>query len=236
MRTMRTVLQVFGVGFLVMLLVGLVLFVMICRVPQRYPRGPLTPEQQRQARDRLESHILEFGNKAGAGEPFAWTITAGQANAYLASLDAIAEPFDHPAYPSVEMERAGFAGPAVGMHDGVLTFMIRVIRYDKIFSVDMAFESDGQGSLTVRTLGMRVGALPVPQSLLAEVHERVRHHLAGQLAEVEKAEGGSIGQVPLRRFARLLRNIVANTSVPNWCGRSATIGCGLTAWRSRRAN
>jgi hypothetical protein len=208
MRTIRIILQVLGIGFLGVLLVGLVLYVMICRIPSGYPRRPLTPEEQRQARDNLESHILQFGNRAGAGAPFTWTITAGQANAYLGSLDAIAELLDSPVYPTAEMEQVGFAGPAVAMRDGTLTFMIHAQRYDSIFSVDVAFEFDDRGDLTARTLGMRIGAMPVPQSLLAEVHQRVRHRLAEQLTRVESVQDASIGQVPVARFARLLRNIV----------------------------
>lgn len=210
MRVIRIVLWALGVTAATALVGAAVIYAMACRIPPEYQYRPLTREQQKEAIDRLVAdHVFgSFGNKAGAGRPFTWTISARRANDYLASMDEIASQFNATTYPSVAMERAGFARPAVAMRPSVLTLMIHAKEHDKIFSVDLAFEFDSRGDLTARTLAMRIGVLPVPQFLLASVHRKVRRRLAEHLAEGEKLQDAHIGPVPVARFARLLGNVI----------------------------
>ncbi len=203
-------LWVLAITFLAVVVAAGMIYAMACRIPPAYHYRALTAEEQKESLDSLiADHIFHrFGNKAGAGLPFTWTITAARANEYLASLDAVGSLCEPPTYPSLEMERAGLSGPAVAMHQGVLTLMVHAKRYDKIFSTDLAFDFNGQGDLTARTLAMRVGVMPVPQSFLGKLHQQIRRQLAEHLAKAEKVRDRRIGPVPVGDFAKLLRNII----------------------------
>jgi len=208
MRIVRVILWALGGIFLAFVLAVAVIYAMACMAPSSYEPESYNDEQQKQALDDFVNRILDFGNQAGAGRPFTWTITAAQANAYLASLDAIASLVDEPAHPTAEMERAGFTGPAVAMREGVLTLMVHANRYDKVLSVDLAFDFDAQGDLTVRTVAMRVGRLPVPRGYLRDARQRMHLELARLLAEAERIEDALLGPVPVGRLASLLRHVL----------------------------
>ena len=210
MRTARVISWALGITALMVLIAAAVIYAMLCRIPAEYQYRPLPAEGQKEARNWLiADHIFDqFANKAGAGRPFTWTITAARLNDYLASIDEIASLSGQPTYPSAEMERAGFSGPAVAMRPGVLTLMILAKKYGKIVSVDVAFDFDRHGNLAAKTLAMRVGVMPVPKSFLTEVRQRARGELADHLARAEQVRDAHIGPVPVGRFARLMRNIV----------------------------
>ncbi|KPK83785.1 MAG: hypothetical protein AMJ81_07300 [Phycisphaerae bacterium SM23_33] len=213
MRAGRVIRRALGVTLVLLLLAALVIYGMICRIPSQYRPRHQTVEQQKDGRAMFVSQIFDFGEKAGKGQPFTWTITAEHANIYLGCLDAIASVSQvEPVHPTAKLERAGFQGPAVAMGDGVLTLMVNVSRYNKIFSLDVAFDFDEQGDLTARLAGVRVGVMPVPQKLVDEKVAEARAALAGQLAEVEKMGDGRIGPLKVRHVAGLLRGVLGMMS------------------------
>ncbi len=208
MKVVRIVAWSAGAAVVLAVIAAAVIYATACRVPSNYQYRPLAAEQQKQALDELVAQVFDFGNKAGAGEPFTWTLTAQQAGRYLASLDAVASLFDAKEFPSTEMEKIGLSGPAVAMRPGVLTLMVHSLKYDKIISVDLTFAFDAAGSLTAHTQAVKVGVLPAPRSFLAGVQQRACRELAEKLGDAEKLSEVHLGPVPLARFARLLRNVV----------------------------
>ena len=181
---------------------------MICRVPAGYRPRYLTAEAQDEAMQQFVQHVVDFGNDAGEGRPFTWSITADQANDYLGAIDAIASlRAEEAAHVAAQMERAGFTGPAVGMGNGVLTLMIRSTRHEKIISADVAFDFDDGGDLTARIAGVRVGAMPVPQGMLSEKLAEMRRWMQEQLAGA-KDQPGRVGPVRVRDLAGILRQVL----------------------------
>lgn len=210
MRVIRIVLWALGITVMSALVGAAVIYAMVCRVPSEYPGEPLgRDERERAAKLFFDDHVFaRFHNNVGAGKPFVWTITAERLNQYLASIDQIASLSDKPIYPSVVMERAGFTGPAVAMRPGVLTLMVHSNKYNKVLSVDVEIDFNDTGEVTARTVAMRIGVMPVPKSMLAKLHQKVRHKLAARLGDAEKLRNARIGLVPVGSFAKLLRNII----------------------------
>ena len=210
MRVVRIVLWALGIMVISGVVGAAVIYAMVCRVPSEYPRQPLgRDERERAAKMFFDDHVFaRFHNKVGAGKPFVWTITAERLNQYLASMDQIASLSDKPIYPSVVMERLGFAGPAVAMRPGVLTFMVHSNRYNKVLSVDVEIDFNDAGEVTARTVAMRIGVMPVPKSMLDRLHQKVRRKLIERLSDAEKVRNARIGPVPVGSFAKLLRSII----------------------------
>ncbi len=201
---------------LVLLAGGAAVHTMVYRIPSEYQWRHFGPEKQKRAANAFLNHITaDFGDKIGktrTGETFTWTITADQANAYLASLDAIASlrslEEGKPVHALAEMERAGLADPFVAMGGGVLTVMAKVRRYHMIFSVDLAAEVGAAGRLRVRIAGMRIGVMPVPRRLLEGRLRRVREALAAQLARAEGNGDARAGPADLQRVAKVMRQVL----------------------------
>jgi len=213
MRAGRMVRRLLVYLLVAVVIAALVVFAMISYVPSSYRWRHRSPEEQKIARNAFVKHIGEgFGNRIGrarVGEVFTWTLTAEQANDYLASLDAIASlgslDEDEPVYALAAMERAGLADPAVAMDDGLLTVMAKVRKYGKVFSIDLALEFDDAGDLGIRIAGMRIGAMPVPQAILEDRVQQARSRLSAQLARAERAQDARLGAVDLSQLAGLMR-------------------------------
>ena len=215
MRAGRVIRKLLILLLVTLLGAAVAIYAMVHRVPPAYRWRHLGPQQQKAAADRFVNHIAgDFGEKIGRtkpGETFTWTITADQANAYLAGIDAIVSlgslgP-DRPGRALAEMERAGLADPFVGMGDGVVTLMAKARRHDVILSVDLAFQFDDAGQLTLRVAALRVGVMPVPQWLLAGQVHAVRESLSAQLAQAESS-GQAGGVVDTRRLAGMARQLL----------------------------
>jgi hypothetical protein len=175
------------------------------RRPAAYRPVSLSPEDQDQVASRFVTHVAnDFGNRAGSGESFDWTITAEQANYYLAALDAIAVLGGGAVQPSAELEKAGFAAPAVALDDGLLTLMVYSSRHDKVISLDVGFAFDAQGGLSVDIRHLRVGALPVPRWLVDEQARLVRQHLVKELEKAARP-GQGLDDTPAAGLAKVLR-------------------------------
>jgi len=210
MRMVRILLRILALAVAAAVVGSLVVFVLLSVKPADYRWRHLSPEEQEDQMYAFNKHVLtEFGNGCGEGKPFTWTLTADQANRYLASVDAIAS-FWHkdPVHPSEQMDRAGLCDPAVSMNDGVLTLMTRARKAEKILSVDLAFVYNDDGEIAARIRGVRMGVMPVPKNLVADHIARGQARLARMLAKMEKAPRAPSGPVPLDRLASLLGSLV----------------------------
>ncbi len=203
--------------FLIFLLVAVVaaavvVYVMVCRRPAGYDPVHLSVEEQDRWARLFSNHIVnDFYSKAGAGRPFAWTLTAQQANHYLAAIDGIATLRSFEAgkrvYAMARMEKAGLVAPAVAMGDGLLTLMVHQKRHDKIISVDIGFAFEDE-FMTARLRGVRVGTMPIPLMLLEGRLAEVRAKLSDQLVQAERAGDPGPGSLRVTRLAKLLRQVL----------------------------
>ena len=188
---------------------GAALFGLASYRPGDYQPMNLSAEQQDEVVGRLVDHVVrDFGNHAGEGVPFTWTITAKQANAYLASMDAIAGLHGAHAPPMAALERAGFSGLAVAMHDGALTLMVQSDKYDKILSLDLSAEFNDRNELYVRLRGIRVGALPIPMWLVDDRIEQIRVRFRDQLAGPLEAGTTDIRAISVRGMGKVIRALL----------------------------
>jgi len=209
MRVRRVFRWAIGVAAVGGLLAAGVVYALLCRIPSDYRPVHLSPEQQEAGMRRFVNHISRFGEKAGAGEPFTWSITAAQANEYLASVDAIASlPRERRVHPLARLERGGVVSPAVAMTDGALTFLFQSSRHKKIISVDVGFDFNDSGEVTCRLGQVRVGVMAVPKRIMDERLARVRRQLRRQLAEADRAGSARLGPIRMRHLADLLRRVV----------------------------
>ena len=188
----------------VVVLVAGVLVLMVYHVPSAYRPAVLPGPRQEEGMRKLVNHISLFGTLAGRGRPFTWSITAEQANEYLGSMDAIAALADRPGAVSAALERAGLAGPAVAMREGILTVMVRSRRRGVVLSVDLAFDFDAAGDLAIRAVAARVGALPLSEETLAGRVGQVRRRLGRLLEQARKDRGARLGPVRLGELTGLL--------------------------------
>ena len=141
MRIRRLIRRV-GVFLCATALAGGVLYALSIRIPSHYKPLRLSAQGRDDGMHRFVNYIGRFCSQAGKGKKFTWTLTAAQANEYLASIDAIAALSGEQAYPSARMAEAGFEDPALAMRDGVLTVAVRSTRHNRILSLDLRFEFD----------------------------------------------------------------------------------------------
>lgn len=196
-----------GIAVALVLLTALVLG-LLNRDPADYRPLQLDPAGQDIAMRAFFSRIQDFGNDAGAGKPFQWDMTDGQANSYLAGMDAVAAITDRPFRPLDVMRRHGFDDPAVAMHEGYLTLMVHAIAQDKVISVDLRPEYNGQGQLTMRVAGVRVGVVPVPEAAVEEGRQKLVGQLVGRLAHTDPGGEVKIGDVSVGKMAQVLSGVL----------------------------
>ena len=189
---------------------ALVAYIQASRVPRFYAPAVLNAQQRDQAaKDFLNNKILhEFGNAAQANQPFDWVITEDELNRYLASMDEIAAsaPAVQPGEVMRQMVRAGLAEPSVALRDGKLTLMVRSSEYQKIVSVDLAFQLTRDGLLEISLRQVRAGRLPLPDSV---VRERVGEVKDALTEGNDPSEPGDLGGISSREVGQALQSILA---------------------------
>lgn len=193
-----------AVGLAAVLMYGLA-----SRIPSDYRPARLTTDEQEAQVNTFLALLGRFSEVGGAGKPFTWSITQKEINRCLGSIDAIASfAPGKSVHPMAELERDGFADPAVAMHEGVLRLMIRSMRSKKILGVDLGFVFNAQGDVQAKILGMRVGVLPVSEILLRRKLRELREDLQELLAAAEEGESGHFGAVRAGDVAKFLKAVV----------------------------
>jgi len=188
---MRIALKIVLVLVVLLAVAAGVLYLIASAVPAAYQPAALSREQREGAAKAFVNTVLaEVHNRAEDARPFEMTFTQGELNSYLASADEIVElHYAHKAGDaSRAMDEAGISSPAVTLDDGVLTFMCRLTKYDKVLSVDLAFAFDEAGKLRVSVAGARLGRLPAPGSLVRRAVEEMKRRLPEP--DAERREGG----------------------------------------------
>jgi len=189
-----------------------VLYLLAIRIPGHYKPMRLSAAEQEDGMRHFVNRVGKFCSAAGPGKPFTWTLTARQANEYLASMDAIAALPGRPLHPSARLAEAGFEDPAVAMRDGVLTIALHSRRHDKILSLDVRFVFNDAGDLTARIDAARIGSLPVPRRLLDEQIRQGRRQLDRRLAAAAAHPDHYIGPIRLGELTAMLRELMKMTN------------------------
>ncbi len=202
-----------GLGLVVAILIAAaVLYWMASRVPEAYRPLALTEVEQRAAVKRLGMRLQEFGNESQRARPFTWTIREDELNTYLSSLDAIVAhtPRGQAGQVSQAMRDAGFAEPVIDLREGGLTFMIRAVEQERIVSADVGIDLRAAG-VHVALRELRVGALPVPRSLLIDRLDRVAPRTDAAEPANRAGDGGSpvLGGLSRRDVAALAAELCA---------------------------
>ncbi|MBI5723352.1 MAG: hypothetical protein HZA50_05295 [Planctomycetes bacterium] len=151
--------------------------------PSAYRPVQLSLDQRRgAAREFFYTRILgEFNDKVQLNDPFAWTISQDEINAWLASMPEIAQiiPGGDPGRVYDAMEAAGIGEPAAAIAPGRLTLMARQKDYNKIVSLDLSLSTGPDGRLNVKLLGTRVGVVDVPDSVFHSRLENIKSQMKG---------------------------------------------------------
>jgi hypothetical protein len=209
MRVKHIAQWTFLVVTVLVVLAGAILFGLASRTPSNYHPAHLTPAQQDEQATLLANHIAEFGNRAGAGDEFWWTITADQANKYLASIDSIVSmAYEKSSTPMAELAKLGFSEPAVAMNDGVVTVMVNYAKYGKILSADLVAGFDKEGKLNFSVRQMRVGDMALPDAVVGQHLDDARVKLMHKLSAAKDETGARIGPVPVEAFRGLAYRVV----------------------------
>lgn len=209
MRVGRAIRRALVVLLVALGLAAVFVYGLASRIPSDYRPARLTADQQEEQVNTFFALLGRFSEHGGAGRPFTWSVTEKDANLCLGSIDAIASfPPGEPVHPMAELEREGFADPAVAMHEGVLRLMIRSTGSKKILGVDLGFVFDDRGDVRAKILAMRVGAMPVPKILLRRKLGELREDLQELLAGAEEGESGPFGAVRTGDVARFLKVVV----------------------------
>jgi len=177
----------------VVAIVAVGLYRLAGKAPADYRPAELTPDAKQLAVRRFARRIQDFGNDAQRNDRYVWSLTQDEINAYLAGLDEIVAsmPRGQAGQVNSAMDRIGLVEPAVSLHDGVLSLMIRSSRHERIISTDLEFVFTRDGLMRVALRGARVGRLPIPRSM-------VRKRLSGLKAALLRATTGEPGAQPVR--------------------------------------
>jgi hypothetical protein len=187
--------QIFGwaglsVLFLLMLLAAVALLLASSR-PDAWQPYQLKHEQQKEVAERFATRsINELVNGMRGFEPFTFTLTEEEMNAYLASLDELAmlaysgeEMSRRPSELVAAMDRVGIADPVVDMQEDRLRLLVRSKKGNKIISLDVAFTFTDDEKMYITLEGVRVGLLPIPRSLVSGSLEQLQKSVSHKDAQ-----------------------------------------------------
>lgn len=193
---------------------GAALYLLASWLPSDYHPAALPFEERTIAAQKFIRKMVDLTNDWQRGGPFALSFTEAELNACLASMDEIAafDPNGSPGDVHRLMDRAGLAGPAAAVHDGVLTLMVRLKDYGKVISADLSFEFLPTGNLRVHLEAVRVGRLPVPawlyRSRLGELRQALASR-AGRKPASPGSEGHPRAGVSVEDVSTVLSRVIA---------------------------
>ena len=98
-----------GVGLLgALLVIAGVLYILSTSQPGRYKPAELDDQQRKRvAQEFVARHVIkDFGESAGQGQPFEWSISEDDLNNVMASMDEIANQLDPRGAQNRPVERA----------------------------------------------------------------------------------------------------------------------------------
>jgi hypothetical protein len=178
-----------GLGVAVVVIVG-ALWLLLNRPPGSYRPVRLAPEDRGVAMREFRARLMDFSNEGQKNLPFTWSFTEDSLNCYLDSMDEIAaEGGAKNGAVRRALDKAHLGDLAVALDNGAITVMARQTQYDKIVSARLGLEITPAGKLRVRLEGVKVGSLPVPESMVRRRVEKYKASLAGSLKPTADEEG-----------------------------------------------
>ena len=215
-----------------LMLVTAIVFLVASSVPPAYLPYRLNHKEQKDAAKHfVDKHGFVFLNKVMENQPFTHSITESDLNMYLAALDEIAflrlgkqgakQKSEQVLYA---MDKAGMVDPVVKIDNNILTMMVRWKGINKVISLDLLFEFDDDDRMGVVLDQVRVGRMPVPQSIindsLTALKEAARNRPKTEEVAPEDLDAllaailGAIGEEPIpatirfsRKRLRRIRNV-----------------------------
>lgn len=203
-----------GVIIVGLVLASGVLYVQLSRIPEDYHPAQLTADQKNQAVKEFWNMVQDFGNAIQENQPFDWSVSEDQLNRYIASIDEIASstPSGRPGAIYRALDDAGLAQPAVALHEGILTFMVRSKEHEKLLAVDVSLSLAEGRNLRVRVVEARVGKVSMPSKWVKNQLEKLRDLIPAEELNSEKAmrpSSGGIGGLSSRDLARAMEAVIA---------------------------
>ncbi len=202
---MKWIIRILAAIVVLAVAAGVGLYLTATRTPEGYAPSELSPEQEKQAAQQFVRDAVDLFNKAPTAEPLVWTGTEERINRYLAAMDEIAFYRQGGRRGEVRsaLDRVGLSDPAVRLREGGLTLMARSEEYGAVLSVDVRLDMTEDSRLQVAVTGVRVGALPLPESAYRQRIEA--------LQETVRANGLPASAAPTDRllgvFGRIVRAI-----------------------------
>lgn len=171
MNLRRTFKRIVWATVLVLIGAAAALYILASHVPSDYRPSQLPQEMRESSAKKFAAKAVEqYWQKAQTPEPFTITFTQDELNAYLASLDEIAAQTPQGRHGGIRslMESSGLSDPAVALDKGRVTLMILLKEPAKILSLDLTFDFLPDGRMRVGHSQLRLGGLPIPDSLVRQ--------------------------------------------------------------------
>jgi len=188
----KTLIRALVVIAAVVVVAMVVLYYRASRMPDNYrPLRLAAGEKEQASKTFVQDVVVDFRNKTQQIAPFTWSISQGDINRYLASIDEIVSVLTARERGQVDaaMRRMGLADPVAVLEEGTFTLMIRSRRFGNVLSAKLAADLTDGKRLRIRLVGTRVGKLPVPKGLVL----RMLRRLFQELGVCLRARGGSNG-------------------------------------------
>jgi len=210
-------------GLLTVIVAAGVLYLLACWTPSDYEPQDLTEQERVEVRQTMERKLAAAFDAAQLTAKDLESVT-GIENVRR-EQEIVVDPetgrktrvtrttFDMPmsteelnkwiaAMPSATMQRlaySGFTRPAIAIDDGGVTFYAHVAKYNKVVGMDLGFEFDETGAVTIGLHPNQVGRLPVPEGAMARYKanaiQRVKGNIEGVSRSTGKLVGGEMGKV-----------------------------------------
>jgi hypothetical protein len=201
MRVFRRLLRIFIIVLLLALASGGVMYHLSTRTPAAYARRLLSGEERDAAAQRLETEkIPQILNMAAKAQ-------ANASSAYRAQTRGQSIPPDatQPAAPVTvtftedeinaslgkwsQREGTGFerylADPYVAIEQGAIILMGKIPDFDRVVSARFQPTIDESGMLHADLSSLRVGSLPLPESVFSKYRGRIEAVVRSRLSELQ---------------------------------------------------
>jgi hypothetical protein len=199
MRVFRRLLRIFIIVLLLALASGGVMYHLSTRTPAAYARRLLSGEQRDAAAQRLETEkipqILNMATEAqskassayraqsrgqaippGATQPTAPVTVSFSEDEINASLGKWSQRY------GTGVERY-LADPYIALEDGAIVLMGKVPEFDRVVSAQFQPSLDESGALHCELSSLRLGSLPLPESLFSKYRTKIETALRTRLPQ-----------------------------------------------------
>jgi hypothetical protein len=120
---------------------------------------------------------------------FGMPMTSDELNKYISSM---------PEATLGRLQSSGLTQPAIAIGADRMTFYAHVTKYDKVVGLDLGFEFDEEGAVTIDMRFSWVGRLPIPDVAMArykaKMTQRAKADIEGVSRSAGKLAGGEMGK------------------------------------------